>query len=70
MGSSSSSLLPPSLAFAFFLVSFLVLGPFASSRSPLASDAVTPPSEASDSLSVGDPWSEDDASKSSSGTQR
>lgn len=56
LGLSSSSLLPTSLVLAAFLVSFFfVLVPLASSRSPLASDAVTPASEASESLSVGEP---------------
>lgn len=65
-GSSSASL-PSAGALDFFLVSFFfpAFAALASSRSPLASDAVTPPPD-SESLSLGDPASLDDARKSSS----
>ena len=63
-GASSASL-PSACALAFFLVSFFPFADLVISRSPLASDAVTPPPDSS-SLSLGDPSSVDDAWKSSS----
>ena len=69
--SSSASLSSDAAAFAFFLGDAFFFGalplPFAAfvnSRSPLASEAVLPPS--SDELSVGEPESDPDAWKSSS----
>lgn len=65
LGSSSASL-PSTWGFGFFLVCFFFpsFAAKANSRSPLASDAVTPPDP--ESLSLGEPSSLDEAWKSSS----
>lgn len=65
----SSASLSSETAFAFFLEAFLgalplPLAALVNSRSPLASEAVLPPS--SDEVSVGEPESESDTWKSSS----